>query len=70
MMTNDVIIRSKRELVCMENLAENTYIPSGFAWLYDPENEVSDEENEEILRTFENLSENDLRIARSEIIYL
>lgn len=29
----------------MENLAENTYIPSGFAWLYDPENEVSDEEN-------------------------
>ncbi len=54
----------------MENSAENTYIPSGFAWLYDPENEVSDEENEEILRTLENLSEDDLRIARSEIVYV
>lgn len=39
----------------MENLAEKTYTTSNFAWLYDPENEVSDD---------------DLKTARSEIIFV
>ena len=54
----------------MENLAKNTYIHSNFALLCDSENEVSDEENEEILRALENLSDDDLKTARSEIIFV
>ncbi|MBR4196428.1 MAG: hypothetical protein IKQ95_06950 [Synergistaceae bacterium] len=54
----------------MKNLAEKTYTTSNFAWLYDPENEVSDEENEEILRALGRLSDDDLKTARSEIIFV
>ncbi len=54
----------------MENLAEKTYITSNFARLFDSENEVSDEENEEILRTLKSLSDDDLKTARSEIIFV
>lgn len=39
-------------------------------WLDDPENEVSDEENEEILRALESLSDDDLKIVRRDIVLI
>ena len=50
----------------MENLAERTRFE-----FYGTENdEVSDEENNEILRAIESLTKDDLTIARSEIIFV
>ncbi|MBR1658030.1 MAG: hypothetical protein IJ697_06150 [Synergistaceae bacterium] len=50
----------------MEELAERSYMEFS-----DTESdEVSDEENDEILRAIENLTEDDLKIARSEIIFV
>ena len=69
MMTRNDIIRTKRKCIDMENLAEDTYIHSGLSWLDDAD-EVSDEENEEISRALESLTEEDLKIVRSEIIFI
>ena len=70
MMRDNAIIREKRKCIDMENLAEDTYIAPNFAWLDDPENEVSDEENEEILLALESLSDDDLKIVRRDIVLI